>query len=295
MHNLVMSVIYIVKDKLLLRGEIMARKKKRGDFPRFSLRDKIEKRKKENNQEDLNWDWDYEDDYREPKDLWTRFPLSNLVYMHKYLWEKTLAIVVLLIFVYLLSFFSFPLAVTLSEKIYDTTTENMSVSGFSEHFEPVFRGVREIYPFGFLEETHPEETESLGQEEEKTLDFVLPVQGVIAGRYGLREDPFTGTNQMHYGVDLMGSSGGTVVSVETGKVKGIYRDNNYGLTVEIEHQEGFNSVYSGLGEIIVEESDPVTKGQNIGFFKEEDNPLLHFQIRKLGHPIDPLDYLPGTS
>ncbi|UNC90924.1 M23 family metallopeptidase [Candidatus Contubernalis alkaliaceticus] len=273
----------------------MTRKKKRGDFPRFSLREKIQKRKKENNQEEHNWDWDYEEDYREPKDLWTRFPLSNLVYMHKYLWEKTLAIVVLLIFVYLLSFFSFPLAVTVREKIYDTTTEHMNLPGYSRHLESVFKGMSEIYPFGFLEEKTPEEPEALEQGKEKQLDFVLPIQGVIAGKFGLRDDPFTGISQMYYGVDLMGPSEGTVVSVETGKVKGIYQDNIYGQTVEVEHQKGFNSVYSGLGEIIVDESDPVEKGQTIGFLKEEDNPLLHFQIRKLGHPVDPLDYFPGTS
>lgn len=278
----------------MVRGDIMAKKRKRGDFPRFSLRDKIQKRKIEKGEDDFHWDWEDEDNYREDKDIWSRFPLNNLVYMHKYLWEKTLCIVVILIFVYLLSFFSFPLAVTLREKIHHAAVENLDISAYSENIMPVISGVRGLYPFGFLEERIPEDGPS-GDTKEKELQFMLPVEGLVAGKYGLREDPFTGTNQMFYGVDLMGSPQGTVVSVESGQITAVYEHHLYGYTVEVSHQEGFTSVYASLGEVLVKENDPIKQGETIGFLKEEDNPLLHFQIRKMGHPVDPLDYLPGTG
>lgn len=279
----------------MVRGEIMAKKRKRGDFPRFSLRDKIQKRKIEKGEDDFHWDWEEDNNYGDYKDLWSRFPLNNLAYMHKYLWEKTILIVVALIFVYLLSFFSFPLAMNLREKIYHTAVENLDISGYSEQILPVFSGVRELHPFGFfLDERIPEEEPSEDPVRED-LRFTLPVEGLIAGKFGLREDPFTGTSQMYYGVDLMGSFQGTVVSVESGQVTAVYEHHQKGQTVEVSHQEGFTSVYAGLGEVLVKENDSIKQGETLGFLKEEDNPLLHFQIRKMGHPVDPLDYLPGTG
>ncbi len=278
----------------MVRGDIMAKKRKRGDFPRFSLRDKIRKRKDEKREDEFHWDWEEEEKYREPRDLWSKFPLSSLVDMHKFLWEKTLVIVVFLIFVYLLSFFSFPLAVTLRETIYHAAAENLDISRYTQHMEPVFSGVRELYPFGFLEEKVPEEEPS-GDPKEKDMQFVLPVEGLVAGKFGLREDPFTGTSQMHYGIDLMGAPQESVISVESGQVSAVYEHPLHGHTVEVSHQGQITSYYAGLGEVVVEENDPVNRGDTIGFLKEEDNPLLHFQIREMGHPVDPLDYFPGTG
>lgn len=278
----------------MVRGDIMAKKRKRGDFPRFSLRDKIRRRKDGKREEDFHWDWEEEERYREPRDPWSRFPLSSLVDMHKFLWEKTLVTVVFLIFVYLLSFFSFPLAVTLREAVYHAAAENLDITRYSGHMEPVFSGIRELYPFGFLEEKVLEEEPS-GDPGEKDMQFVLPVEGPVAGKFGLREDPFTGTRQMHYGIDLMGAPREPVVSIEDGQVSAVYEHPLQGHTVEVSHQGQITSYYAGLGEVVIEENTPVNRGETIGFLKEEDNPLLHFQIREMGHPVDPLDYFPGTG
>ena len=85
---------------------------------------------------------------------------------------------------------------------------------------------------------------------------------------------------------------------EEGTVKAIKNDPRYGLTVIIEHTNGYKSVYSNLltAEFVVV-GEKVSKGQTIGTvgntatFEIADESHLHFEILKDDVAIDPSIYI----
>ena len=68
----------------------------------------------------------------------------------------------------------------------------------------------------------------------------------------------------------------------------------YGNLIIIKHNETFLSAYAHTSKILVEENNIVKKGQIIANLGDTDSikPILHFQIRKNGKPVDPEKYLP---
>ncbi|MGH7224291.1 MAG: murein hydrolase activator EnvC family protein, partial [Gemmataceae bacterium] len=68
----------------------------------------------------------------------------------------------------------------------------------------------------------------------------------------------------------------------------------YGELIIIKHDETYLSAYAYNRKRLVNEGDIVTTGQPIAELGlgPENKPLLHFEIRKRGQPVDPLDYLP---
>ena len=87
-------------------------------------------------------------------------------------------------------------------------------------------------------------------------------------------------------------------SAETGTIKSIKNDPRYGLTIVIDHANGFQTIYSNLltSEFVVE-GEKVEKGQSIGtvgntaVFEIVDEPHLHFEILKNGIQEDPSIYI----
>ena len=69
----------------------------------------------------------------------------------------------------------------------------------------------------------------------------------------------------------------------------------YGKLVVVKHSNQYLSVYAHNSEILVKEGQSVTKGQKIAELGKSDaqEPKLHFEIRRQGKPVDPLQYLPA--
>lgn len=137
--------------------------------------------------------------------------------------------------------------------------------------------------------------------ENKELSFEKPVDGEIVKEYAKDNLIYSNTLQewtTHFGIDIKADKTTVVKSAETGKVKSIKNDPRYGLTVIVEHSNGFTSVYSNLltAEFVVE-GEKVKQGQTIGTvgttatFEISDEPHLHFEIRKDGNSLDPTLYL----
>ncbi len=268
----------------------MAKKRKRGETPRFSLREKLNKRKSDD-EENSFWDYDEEEEDEWETDIWDSFPLNNLISMHKYLWEKTLGIIIFLIVLYLFNFFNFPLAQGIKGKLYQATIQHIEITDYSERIASVFQGLPHLTPF-VSDVSVKESDESDDIEKTGILDFqfILPVEGSVAGKYGLREDPFSGVSRMCYGIDIITSPEAQVAAAAPGVVKEVGEHSIYNRMVKIEHESGISCVYGNLGEVMVEENDSVEPGDMIGFMLGEENPLLHFQLRKEGRPVDPLNF-----
>lgn len=95
------------------------------------------------------------------------------------------------------------------------------------------------------------------------------------------------------GIDISGKAGGQVVAAADGEV--VYSGNGlvgYGELVIIKHSPSLLSAYARNGRRLVEERAQVKAGQPIAELAS-GRPVLHFEIRRNGKPINPLEYLPA--
>jgi septal ring factor EnvC (AmiA/AmiB activator) len=117
-------------------------------------------------------------------------------------------------------------------------------------------------------------TASLGR-----LDW--PVEGTIVYRFGRDTLPSGGIIRWN-GVGIAAAVGTPVRAVEAGKVRLVGQFGTYGLTIVIEHGNGYYSVYSHLQSAAVKLGVTITKGATIGTVGGENSdygPHLHFEIR----------------
>lgn len=137
--------------------------------------------------------------------------------------------------------------------------------------------------------------------ENKTLSFSMPVEGEIVKDFAQDNLIYSNTLEewtTHTGIDIKADKTTVVKSAEAGMVKTIKNDPRYGLTIVIEHENGFQTVYSNLltSEFVVE-GENVEKGQSLGTvgntaaFEIADEPHIHFEILKDSVQVDPKLYL----
>ena len=139
------------------------------------------------------------------------------------------------------------------------------------------------------------------KEVKKELNFVKPVEGEISREFAKDNLIYSETLQewvTHTGIDIKADNTTVVKAAEAGTVKSIKNDPRYGITIVIEHQDGFQTVYANLltTEFVVE-GEKVEKGQSIGtvgntaIFEIADEAHLHFEILKDSVQVDPSLYI----
>ncbi len=143
-------------------------------------------------------------------------------------------------------------------------------------------------------------TESQKQEN-KELSFIKPVDGEISKEYAKDNLVYSETLKewtTHLGIDIKADKTTVVKAAEAGTIKSIKNDPRYGLTIVIDHGNGYESIYANLltSEFVVE-NEKVEKGQSIGtvgntaVFEIADEPHLHFEIQKDSIQVDPNLYI----
>lgn len=139
------------------------------------------------------------------------------------------------------------------------------------------------------------------KEEKVELKFAKPVEGEISKEYAQENLVYSETLQewvTHTGIDIKADKTTVVKSAEKGTVKTIKNDPRYGLTIVVEHANGYKTVYANLltSEFVVE-GEKVEKGQSLGtvgntaVFEIADEPHLHFEILKDSMPVNPSDFI----
>lgn len=139
------------------------------------------------------------------------------------------------------------------------------------------------------------------QETKKELNFAKPVEGEMVREYAKDNLIYSETLKewtTHMGIDIKAEKTTVVKAAEAGTIKSIKNDPRYGLTIVIEHEDNFQTVYSNLltSEFVVE-GEKVEKEQSIGtvgntaVFEIADEPHLHFEILKDSLPVDPSIYI----
>ena len=123
-----------------------------------------------------------------------------------------------------------------------------------------------------------------------------PVGGEITSPFGWRIHPILGGRRMHNGIDLGSSTGEPIHAAANGVVILAERWGGYGRTVVIDHGGRLSTLYGHQSSIAVSVGDEVLAGDVIGYIGCSGyctGSHLHFEVRELGAPVDPMLYLPG--
>ncbi len=115
--------------------------------------------------------------------------------------------------------------------------------------------------------------------------FIWPTEGRIVSSF----DP------SRKGIDIAGQAGQPVMAAGDGTVLYAKNMRGYGNLVILDHGDGLVSAYAHNKTILVKEGQTVARGQRIAEMgdTDADTVKLHFEIRQLGKPVDPVGMLPG--
>jgi len=98
------------------------------------------------------------------------------------------------------------------------------------------------------------------------------------------------------GMDIAGKKGAPVVAAAAGRV--VYAGaglRGYGKLIIIKHNDTWLSAYAHNDNLLVKEQQDVRKGQRIADMgqTDADQVKLHFEVRRVGKPVDPQKLLPA--
>lgn len=136
---------------------------------------------------------------------------------------------------------------------------------------------------------------------EKDPTFQTPVEGELLKEYAKDSLLYSETLKewtTHLGVDIKAERATVVKAAADGTVKYIKNDPRYGLTIIIEHSNGFETRYANLLTTeFVSEGEKVKAGQTIGTVGDSaiceivDESHLHFEILKNSENVNPALYI----
>lgn len=121
------------------------------------------------------------------------------------------------------------------------------------------------------------------------LEWRWPTQGQVIGRY-------VNGDQTQQGIDIAGKAGQAVAAAGDGVV--VYSGAGlvgYGELIIIKHSNEWLSAYAHNRRRLVAEGTKVKAGETIAEMGRTGaiRDMLHFEIRRNGKPVDPLQYLPA--
>jgi murein DD-endopeptidase MepM/ murein hydrolase activator NlpD len=122
-----------------------------------------------------------------------------------------------------------------------------------------------------------------GGNRQHLVRFAWPTQGTITQYFW----------QYHPGIDIANDVGTPEFAADTGQV--VFAGwGSYGIYVELDHGNGFHTIYAHMSAVVVTTGQMVSQGQRIGLMGatgRATGPHLHFEVRYRGVPQNPIDLL----
>lgn len=126
-----------------------------------------------------------------------------------------------------------------------------------------------------------------------SFGWPLPGHMGISSPFGSRTHPIRRTQEHHTGIDIPAPAGTRIVAAADGVVRLAGWNGGFGITVIIDHGDGYSTLYAHNSRNRVAVGQSVTRGQHIadvGTTGVSTGNHLHFEIRRNGVPVNPMPY-----
>jgi murein DD-endopeptidase MepM/ murein hydrolase activator NlpD len=124
--------------------------------------------------------------------------------------------------------------------------------------------------------------------------LIYPVRGPVTSVFGYRIHPITGASRLHSGMDFGVDYGTPIQAADNGLVIESGWVGGYGNTVILDHGGGWTTLYAHASQLNVRAGQTVRRGQTVSFVGStgmSTGPHLHFELRYMGNPVDPMSRL----
>ncbi|RKP54248.1 M23 family metallopeptidase [Cohnella endophytica] len=164
------------------------------------------------------------------------------------------------------------------EWLVSSVTRDMDFQAIEAWYGSTFGGSPTFFPFKGEEPDTRAVTALLNP-----TDTSLPVKGKLVQSYA----------QNGTGVRVAASGGSDVVAIYTGRVQQVSTDQDGGMTIIVQHQNHYVTVYGNLAKSDVKANDWVEKGQTLGKLHSsegaQEEGVLYFAVQQNGKALDPAD------
>lgn len=126
------------------------------------------------------------------------------------------------------------------------------------------------------------------------FDYAAPLHAVATSSFGWREDPVTGREAFHYGIDLAADEGTEIGCFADGMVGVVAESVELGKYLTVHHENGVMTLYAHCSRITVPSGAAVKRGDKlaeVGSTGNATGPHLHFEIHDGEVYLDPVYYL----
>jgi murein DD-endopeptidase MepM/ murein hydrolase activator NlpD len=208
--------------------------------------------------------------------------------------QKTVAAIIVVICLGVLSLFNTPLANRVVDWAYQLTVRQTDPAELAASVQPVLQSLRDFSRQRESDGKDPLSKETVTAPEEMTA----PVNGELSSPYGVRIIPGTNDVEMHYGIDVSAEPGSPVYAALAGTVMLVDPAHPvYGETVYIQHADDTVTIYGRVTDSVVKAGDQVAKGEEIARLAAavEGESHLHFEVWQEKQPIDPEQFLNQTN
>lgn len=124
-----------------------------------------------------------------------------------------------------------------------------------------------------------------------SVPSIWPAQGEVSSPYGLR---WNGSD-FHPGIDIANDFGTPIVATADGVVMDAgWNAGGYGNMVDIDHGNGYTTLYGHAQQVVVVPGQHVSRGQVIAYMGStgySTGPHVHYEVSLNGQRINPVGFL----
>ena len=127
------------------------------------------------------------------------------------------------------------------------------------------------------------------------MPLAYPVANAkITSGFGVRNDPFSRSYSMHYGIDFVGKENSKAYATAPGKITRSGWMSGYGNMIEIDHGYGITTRYGHLKGVLVSEGKTVKRGDAVGIQGSTGRSTgdhVHYEVRVNGLAVNPIKFV----